>query len=353
MKDLIAILAIAMPAWAASAEAPPPVLYEHSGSVTLSGGEPDWDYLRLDQPTGRLFIARHDDGLTVFDINKQRKIGSVSGGVGANGPLTLPEFNRGYVAMTDGSALIFDLTSLTKIAQVKLDPQGGEMNGSIYDPATRHVLVATGRRPKTSSWYIFDAPTGRLLGRRDFDATKMDDAVPDGKGMVYAPVRDQNIILKLRSADLAEVGRFTLGACQQPSAVEYREDADRLLVACRGDKPVFEALDPATGRIVATIPIGHGVDGMVIDQARHRIVTSNGIDAGLSVIGYSGPDQYRLLGSVGTEPMARTMQIDRETGRLFLVTADYTLPAGGTNDEEKTQPYFHPGTFRVLTYTPR
>jgi DNA-binding beta-propeller fold protein YncE len=181
----------------------------------------------------------------------------------------------------------------------------------------------------------------------------MDDPVPDGRGAIYAPVRDQNVVLRLKSSDLSEEQRYALGDCRQPAAVEYREDVDRLLVACRGDKPMFLAIDPKSRRILASIPIGHGVDGMVIDEKRHRVITSNGADANLSVIGFDGADRYKLLGTVGTQPMARTMQIDRKTGRLFLVTADYTLPAGGANDEEVTEPYFHPGTFRVLIYTPR
>ncbi|MDB5707192.1 MAG: hypothetical protein JWN66_4308, partial [Sphingomonas bacterium] len=314
-------------------------------------GVPDWDYIRLDQDSGRLFLARHDDGLTLFDINSGKATGTVPESTGANGPLTLTEFNRGFVAMTDGTAMVFDLKTLAPIAHMKLDP--GEMNGSIYDPATRHVIVATGRRPDHSTWFVFDAASGKLLANHVFDSKKMDDAVADGKGTIYAPMRDRNVVLKLRSTDLAEQQRYALGACQQPAAVEYRADADRVLVACRGDKPVLQVIDPATGRIVASVPIGHGVDGMVIDEERHRIVTSNGIDATLSVIGFGGADEYKLLGSVGTEPGARTMQIDHKTGRLFLVTADYTLPAGGSADEEVTEPAFHPGTFRVLTYTPR
>ncbi|MBC9033764.1 hypothetical protein IAG41_15315 [Sphingomonas sp. JC676] len=330
----------------------PPLLYTMTSSVTLPGGVPDWDYLRLDQDTGRLFIARHDDGLTVYDIKTGKPVRQVPGGLGANGPLTLTDYNRGYVAMTDGTALIFDLKTLATIARIKLDPEGGEMNGTVYDPASRHVIMATGRRPKTSSWFVLDAATGKLIARKDFDAIKMDDAAPDGKGAIYAPVRDQHTILKLRSSDLSEEKRLDVGACQQPVAVEYVQEAGQLFVACRGDKPVFIAIDPKDGKILTTIPIGHGVDGMAIDEARGRIVTSNGIDATLTVIGF-GPQGFRALGTVTTQPNARTMQIDRKTGRLFLVTADCTIPANGTNDEEVTEPAFHPGTFRVLTYTPR
>src|SRR5882757_5908043 len=195
---------LALPAMAAAGdEAPSPqLLYVHSGSAMLPGGEPDWDYIRLDQDSGRLFLARHDDGLTVFDINSGKATGTVPESTGANGPLTLTDYHRGFVAMTDGTALVFDLKTLKPLAHVKLD--AGEMNGSIYDPATRHVIVATGRRPRQSIWFIFDAASGTLLGNHVFDSTKMDDAVADGKGTIYAPMRDRNVVLKLRSSDLAE-----------------------------------------------------------------------------------------------------------------------------------------------------
>jgi DNA-binding beta-propeller fold protein YncE len=327
----------------------PSLFYTMTSSVTLPSGPPDWDYLRLDQDTGRLFIARRTDGLTVYDIETGKAVHQMADGLGANGPLTLTDHNRGYVAMTDGSALIFDLKTLATIARVRLDPEGGGMNGAVYDPASRRVIVVTGRRPKTSSWFVLDAASGKLLRRKDFDAIKMDDPAPDGKGSLYAPIRDQHMILKLRSGDLSEEKRFDTGPCEQPIAVEYVRKSDHLLIACRGDKPVFVAMDPKDGRILAAVPIGRGVDGMAIDEARDRIVTSNGIDATLSVIGF-GESGYRPLGTVSTQPNARTMQIDHKTGRLFLVAADCTI--NFNNTKEPPVPACHPGSFRVLTYTP-
>ena len=124
-----------------------------------------------------------------------------------------------------------------------------------------------------------------------------------------------------------------------------------MLIGCRGDKPVFIALDPDTGRQLAKIPIGNGIDGMAVDEKRHRIVTSNGGNASLTVIQQDGPDSYRLLGNVQTRPQARTMAIDERDGRLYLVNADATFP--GPDDKGATPaPYFHPNSFAVLTYKP-
>lgn len=53
---------------------------------------------------------------------------------------------------------------------------------------------------------------------------------------------------------------------------------------------MFIALDPADGRVTVTLPIGRGVDGMVHDEARHLLITANGVDCTLSVIRQDGPD---------------------------------------------------------------
>jgi hypothetical protein len=180
----------------------------------------------------------------------------------------------------------------------------------------------------------------------------MDDPAIDGKGNVFAPARYDNIIMKLDSKTLAEKARWTVGDCVQPTTVEYQEHTKRLLVGCRGDKPILMALDPDSGKITATAPIGKGLDGLVVDEERHRIMTSNGVDANLSVIAQDGPDSLRALGNVMTRPNAKIMQIDPKTGRLFIVTAEHTvLPPPKPGDAAPVT--YHPNSFVVMTYKPQ
>lgn len=349
--SLVTAVAAAGPGLAADAP-PEPVLYTHSATLALpSAGEPDWDYLALDPATGRLYVARHDDGLTVVDTAKEAVVGQVENGTGANGPVIVGKYHRGFAAMTDGTALVFDTRSLKAIARPKLDPQGREMDSATYDPASDHVIIASGRREEHSTWYVLDAASGRKLAERDFASTKMDHPAFDGKGSVFAPFRDQNVILRLNSSDLTEARRYTLGACIEPSVLEMRAGSPDLMVACRGPHPVFIALDTVTGAVKAQFPIGPHADGMAIDEARRRIVIATGDNAQLRVIGF-GPEGYTDLGTVGTEPMARTMQMDPRSGRVFTVTADYTWAAPEKDEAAPEEPYFHPGSFRVLTYTP-
>ena len=283
----------------------------------------------------------------MWDTRSRQVVGTVENSKGANGLVLAPEFGRGYTAMTDGTMLVFDLATLKPIERVRLDD--GDLNQGFYEPATKRIHMVVGNRPARTTWISLDAATGRVLGRTEFDSKKMDDPSPDGRGRVFASMRDRNLLLKLNAADLAIQATWTLGSCVQPVAVEFDPAADRVLIACRGDKPVFIAVDPADGRIAATLPIGRGVDGMVHDEERHLLITANGVDGTMSVIRQDGPDQYSLAETIATRPMARVIALDPASKRLFTVTAGYSQPAAGP-DGKVPPPVFHKDSFTVMSY---
>lgn len=322
------------------------LLYTLEASTTLPSTDTDWDYARMEPGTPRLFIARAKDGLTVFDVDRKAVVATLANSNGANGPLLIPELDRGYVAMTDGSLLSFKLKSLTTIGRMPLSREGG-LNSAVYDPLTRQVHAITATGATRSTWYTLDGASGRLLATRHFPFRKMDDPVGDGKGVLFAPVRYDRMILKLDGRTLAEQARWTVPC--NVSKVLFDAPNNRLLAACGGSDPRFLALDASSGKVLANLPIGRGMDGFVSDTARGRIVTSNGVDANLTVIGTNGAGGYRSLGSVGTRSNARMMTIDRRDGALLVVAADSTLVAGAGDPVEK----FHPNSFVVLRYAPR
>src|SRR5688572_12714315 len=187
-------------------------LYVLESQTVLPSTDTDWDYMKLDEARDRLFIARRGDGLTVFDL-KTRKALTLPNSVGANGPLLIPELNRGYVAMTDGTLLSFDLKTLKVLDRLRLDGEG--LNGAVYDPSTKRVQVVTGTRAVNSAFFTIDAATGKLIGKKEFPFRKMDDPAPDGRGHLYASTRRQATILKLDSRTLEEKARWQVKDCEQ------------------------------------------------------------------------------------------------------------------------------------------
>ena len=338
---VVAGLALASPARAAEPT------YRAEAATVLPSTNTGWDYITLERDGPRLFIARRADGLTVFDVAANKVVATMENSTGANGVVLTPQFNRGYTAMTDGTMLVFDLRTLQPIERIRLD--AGDLNQGFYEPVTKRIHMVVGSRPAKTTWISLDAATGAVLGRTEFDSKKMDDPVPDGNGSIFASMRDRNLLLKLDAATLQIQATWTLGDCVQPVAVEFDHAVNRVLIGCRGDKPVFIAVDASSGRVVATLPIGRGVDGMAHDEASHLFVTANGVDATLSVIRQDGPDAYALVETIGTRPMARVIAMQPDGKRLFTVTASYSQPAAG-HDGKLPAPVFHPDSFTVMSY---
>ena len=101
----------------------------------------------------------------------------------------------------------------------------------------------------------------------------------------------------------------------------------RVFAACGNEK--LAVLDTDDGRVVAAPAIGRDPDGAVFDSNTQRIFTSNK-EGTLSVLQELSPDRYETLQTLRTQPGARTLAMDENTGRIFLPTARTAqAPVGG------------------------
>lgn len=320
-------------------------LFESAQS--LPSTDSGWDYLTLEPASGHLLIARRADGLLAWNV-KTREGRTIDDSKGANGVVLAPEQNRAYVAMTDGTMLVLDLATMKPLSRPDLGE--GDLNMGFYEPTQKRIHMITGARPEKTVWVSIDAATGAVLGRTEFNSKKMDTPATDGKGAIFAPMRDRNLLQQLDAKDLSLQKTWRLGDCTQPTDVHWDAALERVLIACRGEKPVFVVLNPTAG-VVATVPIGRGVDGLAVDDARHLVVTANGLDGTFSVIRNDAPDAWSLVETIATRPMARVLARDPATNRLFSVTASFTQPA--PDKDGKAGPvFYHPDSFSILTWRP-
>ena len=107
-------------------------------------------------------------------------------------------------------------------------------------------------------------------------------------------------------------------------------------------------VDGTNGRVVTTQPIGRGVDATEFDAGRGLVYFSSGGDGTMSVFHEDTSDKYTLVESVKTQNGARTMAIDRKTGRAYLSVAEFgPRPEGATG---KQRPPMVPNSFSVLVF---
>jgi hypothetical protein len=108
-------------------------------------------------------------------------------------------------------------------------------------------------------------------------------------------------------------------------------------------------VDAANGKIVATQPIGMGVDALEFDARTGMIyVSTGGGEGALSIFHQDSPDKYSLVQNVKTLPGARTMALDHKTGRVYLPVADVGPRPDPTPENPNPRPRMVPGSFSVL-----
>ena len=86
--------------------------------------------------------------------------------------------------------------------------------------------------------------------------------------------------------------------------------------------------DYQAGKVVATVPIGAGVDGAGFDPASGDAFASNA-DGTLTVIHQDSPDSYRVVQTVETPQGSRNMGLDPANHRIFVAAAKFGEAPGG------------------------
>lgn len=346
MRRLATCASLGLAAFGAAAQAQQ--FYHLESAVMLKAAAPEWDYVTLDPARGYLFIGRRADGVTVFDVNTRKIVGRIDRSEDANAAVLVPEFDRGYTINGDGTTTVFQLSTLKSIDRIKI---GEDADSAFYDPATRQLAFTMGDSKKVS---FVDAKTGKITGELPIDSKKLDGTVPDGEGRMFMALRDRNAVARIDVSERKVTDLWNTAPCEEPTGIAFDKANKRIFVGCRGRSPVLAVLDSESGKVVTTLEIGRGNDGVIYDSETHRIYASNGVDANLVIYDQMSADTYKLAEATTTRPYARTMALDPKTKRIFLVTAEGTAdPAKKIN--KAVAPFYpnhyFPDTFTVLTYS--
>jgi len=305
----------------------------------LLGGEGGWDYLTMDVPGQRLFVS-HGTHVQVVDTRNDRVVGDIPNTLGVHGVALAPELGRGFTSNgRDSTVSVFDYKSLAVSSQIKLDARNPD--AIAYDPVSRRVFTFNGGSGNASA---IDAPSARLVGSVPLDG-KPEFAVADGKGAMFVNIEDSSCVVAFDARTLRVLHRWPIAPGEEPSGLAMDRKHRRLFSGCSNQKLVV--LDADQGAVVATLPIGKGVDAVAFDPNRNLIFSSNG-EGTLTVIHEDSPDKYTVVENATTERGARTMALDAGSGTVYVVTADFGPAPAPTEERPHPRPTIQPGTFRVL-----
>ncbi len=335
----LSVATLATIAAAANAQTP-----SYTITKTIALGAPDrWDYLTFDAPSGRLYIS-HGDRVTVVDGKSGAILGQVEGlPGGTHGIAIVPDAGRGYT--DDGKAGIaasFDLKTLQIVHRIKAAP---DADGTLFESVSGHVFVIDGDSGKVTA---IDPKTDAVVATID-GGGGLEFGVPGDNGKIYVDGAEKGEIVRIDTATNKADAHWTMPGCQTPHGLAIDHATHRLFSSCANQ--VLVVVNADSGAVVATLPIGAGTDAAAFDPKRNLAFSSNR-DGTLSVIAEKSPDSFVALPAVNTRFGARTMALDPDSGRIYLVTADFTKNPNATASDPRHQYVITPGSVRLLFLDP-
>jgi DNA-binding beta-propeller fold protein YncE len=269
------------------------------------GGEGGWDYVTVDSGNRRLYQS-HGDRVVVIDIDDHKIVGEITDTPGVHGVALSPD--RGFISAGKANAVIvFDRDSLKRLGTWKTT--GDNPDAILYDPHSRHLFTFNGRGKNAT---VFDAGSGEVVATIDLGG-KPEFAATDQRGRVFVNIEDTGEITVIDVKRNTVEKRWKLAGCDEPTGLAIDRLRRRLFSVCHNE--VMVVSDADKGAVVASAPIGKGVDGAAYDATKNLIYASNGRDGTITVV--RGAD-YKVAQTITTAPGARTIALDEKTHHVFV-----------------------------------
>ncbi len=327
------LTALALGAPVQAGEAP----YEVVQRLAL-GGDGGWDYPSVDPASHLLYLSRADH-VAVVDTASGKEVGSIAGTPGVHGIALAPELNRGFISSGKADQVkVFDLKSRAVLATVET---GANPDAILHEPVTRRVFAFNGRGHSAT---VIDAQSNAVVETIPLGG-KPEFARADGRGGVLVNIEDTAELALLDAKTAKLVSRWKLPNCEEPSGLAYDPAHRRAFSTCGNQ--LLAVTDVYSGKAVASVPIGKGVDGAEFDPATQDVYSANG-EGTLTVVHEQAPDQYVVKQTLPTQRGARTIALDPGTHRLYLPTAEFGPAPAATADNPHPRPAIVGGSFVVL-----
>lgn len=306
-----------------------PVLSQPAGpyhvlKVAKTGGAGGFDYVYADVAGRRLYVPRSGPApvgrISVFDLDTLAPVGEIANFNG-HGAAVDPKSGHGFA--TSNPVAMWDAKSLATIKSIQVE---GGPDGILFDPFNARVYILSHRAPNMT---VINAADGSIAGTIDLGAAP-EQAASDGAGHIYVDLEDKGQVAVVDARTMTVTARYDLGAPDiTPAGLALDARNHILFAACRNPGTMV-ILNADTGKILATLPIGTGVDGATFNPATMEAFSSQG-DGTLTVIKENSPTSFAVEQTVQTMVGAKTLTLDSRTGRILLIAAEYGPPPPPAN----------------------
>jgi DNA-binding beta-propeller fold protein YncE len=329
-------VALAAPAFAADAN------YKITDRLKMPDGR--FDYASADQHAGRIYWPRLD--LTNIIDAKTNKISDLKGAT--NGHVVVPVPGTTLVVEPHGTPNntppngIVIVDTATNAVTVDI-PAGNFPDGATYDPSSKLVYVMLHNDGKALA---IDAKAGKVAATVDVGG-HLEFPAADGKGHVFVNIQSAAEIGVIDTKTQKVTKHYKLTGCEDNGGLAYATKSKLLISAC--DNGVAKVLSAATGKEVASVPIGHGSDAVIYDAKHQLAFIPCAAEGMLYILSVADPAHVSVIQQLPTQKGTRTGAINEASGRVYLMASkpDLNAPPGPSG---RPQPLA--GSFEMLVVAP-
>jgi DNA-binding beta-propeller fold protein YncE len=308
-----AILVAALPSIALAQDAAGPY---HVVNTAKVGGEGSWDYINADPVNRQLFVARSGQApigrITVYDLDSLKPLGTIPG-TSAHGVAIDPKTHHAFA--TSKPLAMIDTKSLTVIKTIDVL---GNPDGSLFDPYNSRAYIWSHSAPNAT---VINTADGSVVGTIDLGG-QPEQAQSDEKGHIYVDLEDKNQVAVIDAKTMTVTAKYDVSS-KTTGLSGLALDAKNHILFVAGRNPAAMVMVNAdNGKILASLPIGPGVDGAGFNPATLEAFASTGGDGTLSVVKEKSPTEFVVEQTVPTMAGARTMTVDTKAGKIFVVSAE-------------------------------
>jgi YVTN family beta-propeller protein len=305
------------------------------------GGEGGWDYLTVDPDGQRLYVS-HATKVVVIDLEKDQVAGEIADTPGVHGIAIAHDLGKGFSSNgRENKSSVVDLKTLKTLSKVEI---GENPDGMLYEPGQKEIYMFNGRGKSAT---VIDANSGKVVATIPLGG-KPEFAAADPKaGRVYNNLEDKSQVVAIDTKEHKVANTWPIAPGEEASGMAIDLAHHRLFLGC-GNK-LMVMMDSATGKVVASVPIGDRVDANAFDPGTGLAFASCG-DGTVTIAHEDSPDKLTVVQTLKTERGARTMALDPKTHKIYLASAKYEpmteQPAGGA----RQRPKMIAGSFKILVY---
>ena len=314
--------------------------YKFSNEIPI-GGEGGWDILTIDSEAGRLYLS-HATKVVVVDLDHNSLIAEIGDTPGVHAFMPVPELQRGFSSNgKESKSSVVDLTTLKTLSKIET---GQNPDAIAYDPQRGEVYIFnhTG-----NSATVIDAKQAKVVATIPLGGGPEFAVADSGAGRVFCNIEDKSEVAVINAAKHEVMARWPVAPGTEPSGIALDAAHHRLFATCHNKMMVM--LDSETGKVIATVPIGAGVDGCAFDETTQLAFASCG-DGTTTIAKEETPEKLTVVQTLKTEPRARTIALDPKTHRIYLPSAQFQPPPTPAPGASPGRPTVVPNTLKVLVY---